>query len=240
MNLSAALGSGAEFSRLADGIVDHGYLKHRHEFGGGKPLTRQQFRHVVAGTLGRPNEAFAIKQANGTNYMLVNRQLGTVAYINSTDPTKSTVFRPRGSLDAFVTQKLNNGRTGPVKKIAPPAPRVNLGKAPAKPATSAAKPTPDGVRATPPTARAAKISAPTDRMPRPKVVPGGPRPPSPGKAVSASPAKPPAAPRPGGPGSPPATRSTGAARPAPPPRPSPAPKPAQAQPPRPPMPGPRR
>lgn len=187
--------------RHLNGIVAHGYSAHRKEFGGSRAVTPDAYRRSAEKLLSEGNIGHALKQANGTNYLIADRKLGTMAYLNAKNPNKSTHFAPTGGVDKHLNRKLNT---------IPPSDRqkLDLQKIRAAPATTKAPPKPPLPTSTtnspkppmPATARRDPPRPPAPNAPaRPPAPRPAPRPAPPRPAMAKPPAKAPGPPAKGGP-----------------------------------------
>lgn len=204
MDLADFLNRPPERKRVLDGIANHEYEKHvqqKREFGDPSKVSRSEYRRIADRTLKKGDSAYAVRQGRGTNYLVGDQKAGTVAWINSKTPEKSTLFKPPDGVNRYIQQKLYGASAHKldldrVRKIQPTLSSQAPSKSIIEAKPSPPKPSLPGravnAKPRPPTARPASppkpvsirsaSSAPKPPAPRPPSSrPTPPRPPAPGR-----------------------------------------------------------
>jgi hypothetical protein len=212
------LNPGRQRDRHLDGIVSHGYDKHvvrGKEFGKPNGFTENDYRKSAEKLLNQGSIGHAIEQSGATNYLIGDRKLGTVTYLNTRHPNKSTHFVPPVGVEKHISRKLSQVppssrhklelsriRSAPVAANSAPKPVTAKASGPPKPvvkATPPKAPPPRSVATRPPVPRPA--AKPPVKTPQPLgVKPPAPKPP--GKLPPPPPMRPKPPPLPRQPGKP--------------------------------------
>ncbi len=94
---------GPDQDLVLDGIIKgHSYAKHVDEFGGPDRVSPTDFRAIAERSIGSANTAYAVTQGTAENVVWGSTAEGTAGWINTSNPYKSTLFKPPDGPDDFL------------------------------------------------------------------------------------------------------------------------------------------
>lgn len=171
---------GPALEKVVQGIQGHGYARHSHHLPG---LSAQQFAKQARRDILSADKATAFRQGAREHVLFGNTKTGMSGWLNTTDPTHSTYFKPKNLERYLRNREVALEKLGQKpRRLDPPAIRAQAKAAP-KPLLTAVKgqPTPKPM---------GSKSPPAPKPMRPKAVPPTPIP------ARSVPAPKPIAPRP--------------------------------------------